>query len=110
MERPLWPPIRVVCAMPKTVTRSCSVIRRITKLVAVGLAERLNFVSLYLADLKFPNGGANGLNMAADELAHGADCDEGVVQQNRVPIGLHAEDLDFAQPEGLIAPARVGSG
>jgi hypothetical protein len=96
--------------MPKTVTRSCSVIRRITKLVAVGLAERLNFVSLYLADLKFPNGGANGLNMAADELAHGADCDEGVVQQNRVPIGLHAEDLDFAQPEGLIAPARVGSG
>lgn len=40
----------------------------ITRLVAVGLAERLNFVTTYLADLKQQYGDAPGLAMAADVL------------------------------------------
>jgi CRP/FNR family transcriptional regulator, cyclic AMP receptor protein len=45
----------------------------ITKLIAVGLAERLNFVSMYLADLKFQYGDASGLNMVSDVLAELAE-------------------------------------
>jgi CRP/FNR family cyclic AMP-dependent transcriptional regulator len=45
----------------------------ITKLIAVGLAERLNFVSMYLADLKFQYGDASGLNMVSEVLAHLAE-------------------------------------
>jgi CRP-like cAMP-binding protein len=40
----------------------------ITRLVAVGLAERLNFVTTYLADLKHQYGDAPGLSMVADVL------------------------------------------
>jgi CRP/FNR family cyclic AMP-dependent transcriptional regulator len=40
----------------------------ITKLVAVGLAERLNFVTTYLADLKHQYGDAPGLSMVSDVL------------------------------------------
>ena len=40
----------------------------ITRLVAVGLAERLNFVTTYLADLKQQYGDAPGLTMVADVL------------------------------------------
>ena len=42
----------------------------ITKLVAVGLAERLNFVTSYLADLKDQYGDAPGLAMVSDVLVH----------------------------------------
>jgi CRP/FNR family transcriptional regulator, cyclic AMP receptor protein len=41
----------------------------ITRLVAVGLAERLNFVTTYLADLKHQYGEAPGLAMVADVLS-----------------------------------------
>lgn len=41
----------------------------ITHLVAVGLAERLNFVTTYLADLKHQYGDAPGLTMVSDVLA-----------------------------------------
>jgi CRP-like cAMP-binding protein len=41
---------------------------RIAKLLAVGLAERLNFVTAYLADLKRQYGDAPGLAMVADVL------------------------------------------
>ena len=41
----------------------------ITKLVAVGLAERLNFVTTYLADLKHQYGDAPGLAMVSDVLS-----------------------------------------
>ena len=41
---------------------------RITRLVAVGLAERLNFVTTYLADLKHQYGDAPGLTMVSDVL------------------------------------------
>ncbi len=41
----------------------------ITRIVAVGLAERLNFVTAYLADLKFQYGDAPGLSMVSDVLA-----------------------------------------
>lgn len=40
----------------------------ISRLVAVGLAERLNFVTTYLADLKQQYGTAPGLSMVADVL------------------------------------------
>ncbi|HWF15122.1 MAG TPA: cyclic nucleotide-binding domain-containing protein [Acidimicrobiales bacterium] len=40
----------------------------ITKLVAIGLAERLNFVTSYLADLKYQYGDAPGLSMVSDVL------------------------------------------
>lgn len=40
----------------------------ITTLVAVGLAERLNFVTTYLADLKHQYGDAPGLSMIPDVL------------------------------------------
>lgn len=40
----------------------------ITRLVAVGLAERLNFVTTYLADLKHQYGDAPGLSMVSDVL------------------------------------------
>ena len=45
----------------------------ITRLVAVGLAERLNFVTTYLADLKLQYGNAPGLSMVADVLARLAE-------------------------------------
>ena len=41
---------------------------RITRLVAVGLAERLNFVTTYLADLKHQYGDAPGLSMVPEVL------------------------------------------
>lgn len=41
----------------------------ITRLVAVGLAERLNFVTTYLADLKHQYGDAPGLTMVQDVLS-----------------------------------------
>jgi CRP/FNR family transcriptional regulator, cyclic AMP receptor protein len=41
----------------------------ITKLVAIGLAERLNFVTTYLADLKHQYGDAPGLSMVSDVLS-----------------------------------------
>ena len=41
---------------------------RITALVAVGLAERLNFVTTYLADLKHQYGEAPGLSMVSGVL------------------------------------------
>jgi CRP-like cAMP-binding protein len=40
----------------------------VTHLVAVGLAERLNFVTTYLADLKHQYGDAPGLSMVSDVL------------------------------------------
>lgn len=40
----------------------------ISRLVAMGLAERLNFVTAYLADLKQQYGDAPGLSMVADVL------------------------------------------
>jgi CRP/FNR family transcriptional regulator, cyclic AMP receptor protein len=40
----------------------------ITLLVAVGLAERLDFVTTYLADLKHQYGDAPGLSMVSDVL------------------------------------------
>ncbi len=45
----------------------------ITRLVAIGLAERLNFVTTYLADLKLQYGDAPGLSMVADVLARLAE-------------------------------------
>jgi CRP/FNR family cyclic AMP-dependent transcriptional regulator len=45
----------------------------ITRLVAIGLAERLNFVTTYLADLKLQYGDAPGLSMVADVLAQLAE-------------------------------------
>ena len=41
----------------------------ITTLVAAGLAERLNFVNTYLADLKHQYGDAPGLAMVSDVLS-----------------------------------------
>jgi CRP/FNR family cyclic AMP-dependent transcriptional regulator len=38
--------------------------------VAVGLAERLNFVTTYLADLKQQYGDAPGLSMVSHVLQH----------------------------------------
>ena len=40
----------------------------VTKLVAAGLAERLNFVTTYLADLKFQYRDSPGLSMVSDVL------------------------------------------
>ena len=40
----------------------------ILRLLAVGLAERLNFVTTYLADLKHQYGDAPGLSMVSDVL------------------------------------------
>ena len=45
----------------------------ITRLVAIGLAERLNFVTTYLADLKHQYGDAPGLTMVSDVLRQLAD-------------------------------------
>jgi CRP/FNR family transcriptional regulator, cyclic AMP receptor protein len=42
---------------------------RISRLVAIGLAERLNVVTTYLADLKQQYGEAPGLSMVNDVLA-----------------------------------------
>lgn len=42
---------------------------RITRIVAAGLAERLNFVSTYLADLKGQYGDAPGLSMVSEVLS-----------------------------------------
>jgi CRP-like cAMP-binding protein len=41
----------------------------VTRLLAVGLAERLNFVTSYLADLKQQYGDAPGLSMVPDVLS-----------------------------------------
>lgn len=45
----------------------------ITMRVAVGLAERLQFVSIYLADLKHQYGDAPGLSMVPDVIRRLAD-------------------------------------
>jgi CRP/FNR family cyclic AMP-dependent transcriptional regulator len=45
----------------------------ITQLIAVGLAERLNFVSTYLADLKEQYGDVSGLSMVSEVLSHLAE-------------------------------------
>jgi len=45
----------------------------ITKLVAIGLAERLNFVTTYLVDLKRQYGDAPGLSMVSEVLARLAE-------------------------------------
>jgi CRP-like cAMP-binding protein len=45
----------------------------ITKLLAIGLAERLNFVSTYLADLKEQYGDVSGLSMVSEVLSHLAE-------------------------------------
>lgn len=45
----------------------------ITKLIVIGLAERLNFVSTYLADLKHQYGDAAGLSMVSEVLSHLAE-------------------------------------
>jgi CRP-like cAMP-binding protein len=45
----------------------------ITRLVAIGLAERLNFVTTYLVDLKRQYGDAPGLAMVSDVLARLAE-------------------------------------
>ena len=45
----------------------------ITKLVAIGLAERLNFVTTYLVDLKRQYGDAPGLSMVSDVLSRLAE-------------------------------------
>lgn len=45
----------------------------IARLVAVGLAERLNFVTTYLVDLKHQYGDAPGLAMVSDVLAQLAE-------------------------------------
>ena len=59
--------------MPRMATPSCSANPEITKLIAVGLAERLNFVSTYLADLKEQYGDATGLSMVSEVLSHLAE-------------------------------------
>jgi CRP/FNR family cyclic AMP-dependent transcriptional regulator len=46
---------------------------QITRLLAVGMAERLNFVSTYLADLKVQYGDATGLSMVSEVLSHLAE-------------------------------------
>lgn len=46
---------------------------RMTRLVAVGLAERLNVVTTYLADLRHQYGDAPGLAMVAEVLAQLAE-------------------------------------
>ena len=48
--------------------RSCCGDPEITRLIAVGLAERLNFVTAYLADLKHQYGDAPGLSMVDSVL------------------------------------------
>jgi CRP/FNR family cyclic AMP-dependent transcriptional regulator len=45
----------------------------ITRLLAVSMAERLNFVSTYLADLKVQYGDATGLSMVSEVLTHLAE-------------------------------------
>jgi CRP/FNR family transcriptional regulator, cyclic AMP receptor protein len=45
----------------------------ITKLLAVTMAERLNFVSTYLADLKVQYGDATGLSMVSEVLTNLAE-------------------------------------
>lgn len=45
----------------------------ITRLVAIGLAERLNLVTTYLVDLKQQYGDAPGLSMVSDVLARLAE-------------------------------------
>ena len=45
----------------------------ITRLIAVGMAERLNFVSAYLADLKEQYGDVAGLSMVPEVLSHLAE-------------------------------------
>ncbi len=40
----------------------------VTRLLAITLAERLNFVTAYLADLKHQYGDAPGLSMVSDVL------------------------------------------
>jgi CRP/FNR family cyclic AMP-dependent transcriptional regulator len=42
----------------------------VAKLIAAGLAERLNFVSRYLADLEHQYGDAPGLSMVSDVIGH----------------------------------------
>lgn len=52
----------------------------VTRLLAIGLAERLNYVSSYLADLKVQYGDAPGLSMVSDVLARLAQQKDGGAQ------------------------------
>jgi CRP/FNR family cyclic AMP-dependent transcriptional regulator len=52
----------------------------ILRFVAVGLAERLNFVTTYLADLKHQYGDAPGLSMVPDVLQRLAQRQAGVAK------------------------------
>ncbi len=56
----------------------------VTRLLAIGLAERLNYVSSYLADLKVQYGDAPGLAMVSDVLARLAQQKDGGAQSGSV--------------------------
>jgi CRP-like cAMP-binding protein len=56
----------------------------ITRLIAVGMAERLNFVSTYLADLKDQYGDVSGLSMVSEVLSHLAERQAVVAQPGSV--------------------------
>ena len=58
----------------------------ITRLVAVGLAERLNLVTTYLADLKHQYGDAPGLAMVSDVLSR--------LAQRQAPIARRGSARD----------------
>ena len=85
----------------------------ITRLVAIGLAERLNFVTTYLVDLKQQYGDAPGLTMVSDVLARLADRQ---VPGAQAGLGARPRARVLAPDESLrraSAPARArppGSG
>jgi CRP-like cAMP-binding protein len=56
----------------------------VARLVAVGLAERLNFVTSYLADLKYQYGDAPGLSMVTDVLTELAQRQQPVARPGSV--------------------------
>lgn len=58
----------------------------VTWLVAAGLAERVNFMSRYLADLRHQYGDAPGLSMVAEVL--------GELSQRQVPAARHGSARD----------------
>ena len=63
----------------------------VMRMVAAGLAERLNFVTTYLADLKFQYGDAPGLSMVSDVLTRLA----GHQQQTARPGSARDPDPDY---------------
>jgi CRP/FNR family transcriptional regulator, cyclic AMP receptor protein len=58
----------------------------IARLMAIGLAERLNFVTTYLADLKHQYGDAPGLSMVSDVLSR--------LAQRQAPVVRPGSDRD----------------